>query len=45
MKRIGINKIIIIYIMFVLIYGVIASLFTSTVHIDVDEELYLEMAR
>lgn len=45
MRRIGINKIIIIYIMFVLIYGVIASLFTSTVHIDVDEELYLEMAR
>lgn len=45
MKQININKIILLYVIFVLIYGIIVSFFTSTVHIDVDEELYLEMAR
>lgn len=45
MKTISIKKIILLYIVFVCLYGVIVSFFTSTVHIDVDEELYLEMAR
>ena len=33
------------YIFFVVLYGVVVSFFSSTVHIDVDEELYLGMAR
>lgn len=45
MKTISIKKIILLYIVFICLYGVIVSFFTSTVHIDVDEELYLEMAR
>lgn len=45
MKTVSIKKIILLYIVFVCIYSIIVSFFTSTVHIDVDEELYLEMAR
>lgn len=45
MKTVSIKKIILLYVMFVCLYSVIVSFFTSTVHIDVDEELYLEMAR
>lgn len=45
MKTVSIKKIILLYIVFVCLYGIIVSFFTSTVHIDVDEELYLEMAR
>lgn len=45
MKSVSIKKIILLYLVFVCLYSVIVSFFTSTVHIDVDEELYLEMAR
>lgn len=45
MKTVSIKKIILLYVIFVCLYSVIVSFFTSTVHIDVDEELYLEMAR
>lgn len=45
MKTISIKKVILLYMGFVFLYGIIVSFFTSTVHIDVDEELYLEMAR
>ncbi len=45
MKTISIKKVILLYIVFVCLYSVIVSFFTSTVHIDVDEELYLQMAR
>lgn len=45
MKTLRSIRIILLYIVFVCIYGVIVSSFTSTVHIGVDEELYLEMAR
>ncbi|MCM1087605.1 MAG: hypothetical protein NC419_05570 [Muribaculaceae bacterium] len=33
------------FFMSVIIYGMIVSNFTSTVHIDVDEELYMALAR
>lgn len=45
MKRFGLKKIIVFYFFFVILYGIVASTFTSTVHIDVDEQLYLSMAR
>lgn len=45
MKTINIKRIVLLYIVFVCLYGGFASFYTSTVHIDVDEELYLEMAR
>lgn len=38
-------RIILLYLSAVLIYGIIVSFFTSTVHIDVDEELYLALAK
>lgn len=34
-----------VFILAVIIYGIIAAVFTSTVHIDVDEELYTALAR
>lgn len=45
MKSVSLKKIIVLYLFFILLYGIVASLFTSTVHTDVDEELYLSMAR
>lgn len=45
MKRFGLKKIIVFYFLFVILYGIAVSTFTSTVHIDVDEQLYLSMAR
>lgn len=45
MKRFGLKKIIVFYFFFVILYGIAVSTFTSTVHIDVDEQLYLSMAR
>ena len=38
-------RIILLYLSAILIYGIIVSFFTSTVHIDVDEELYLALAK
>lgn len=34
-----------IFLLSVIFYGMIASFFTSTVHVDVDEELYLSLAK
>lgn len=45
MKRVSIKKIAFLYVLYVCIYGVIASFFTSTLHIDADEEIYLALAR
>lgn len=39
------KKMVLLYLGSVIVYGIIASLFTSTVHIDVDEELYLALAK
>ena len=39
------KKIILLYIGSIIVYGIIASFFTSTVHIDVDEELYVALAK
>lgn len=39
------TKLIVIFLAAILIYGVVVSFFTSTVHIGSDEELYLEMAK
>ena len=39
------TKIALLYLSSIIIYGIIASLFTSTVHIDVDEELYVALAK
>lgn len=39
------RKIIIIYFIAVLIYGMIVSLFSSTVHVGADEEIYLTLAK
>ena len=38
-------KIVMIFLASVLVYGIIVSLFTSTVHIDTDEETYLTLAK
>ena len=34
-----------IYLIAVIVYGIIVSLFSSTVHVGVDEELYLTLAK
>ena len=39
------RKIALLFCGAVIIYGIIISFFTSTVHIDVDEELYVALAR
>lgn len=39
------TKITLLYLSSIIVYGIIASLFTSTVHIDVDEELYVALAK
>lgn len=39
------KKIFVLFLWAIVVYGIIVSLFTSTVHIDVDEELYLALAR
>lgn len=44
MKNKG-KKVIALFLISVIVYGVIVSFFTSTVHIDVDEELYIALAR
>ncbi len=41
----GYRKIWGVFILSVIVYGIIAAVFTSTVHIDVDEELYTALAR
>lgn len=38
------KRIIKIYLGAIIIYGIIVSLFTSTVHVEVDEEIYLALA-
>ena len=40
-----INKIVGIYLISILIYGIFVSFISSTVHIGCDEELYLELAK
>lgn len=37
--------IIVIFLSIVIVYSIIVSFFTSTVHINVDEELYIALAR
>lgn len=39
------RKILGIYLIAVIVYGIIVSLFSSTVHVGVDEELYLTLAK
>lgn len=39
------RKIALLFVSAVIIYGIIISFFTSTVHIDVDEELYVALAK
>lgn len=41
----GNRQVIFLFVTAVIVYGVIVSFFTSTVHIDVDEELYIALAR
>lgn len=41
----GCRKIWCVFILAIIFYGIIAAVFTSTVHIDVDEELYTALAR
>lgn len=43
--RIKNKQVIIIFVFAVIVYGIIASVFTSTVHIGVDEELYIALAK
>ena len=38
-------KILIIFLLGVIVYGIIASFFTATVHVNVDEELYVALAK
>lgn len=45
MSRTDLKKIIGWYVAFAIIYGFVVAGFTSTVHMNVDEELYLSMAR
>lgn len=39
------KKILLIFLTAILVYGIVVSFFTSTVHVNVDEELYLSLAR
>lgn len=39
------RQICVMFIIAVIVYGVIASMFTSTVHVGVDEELYVALAK
>ncbi len=39
------NKMILLYLAAVVLYGILVSCFTATVHIRVDEELYLALAK
>ena len=39
------KQVLVLFLAAVVVYGIIVSFFTSTVHIDVDEELYVALAR
>lgn len=39
------TKIILLYLCMVIVYGMIAMIFTSTVHVEVDEEIYIALAK
>ena len=39
------KQVLFLFLAAVVVYGIIVSFFTSTVHIDVDEELYVALAR